>query len=115
MAEEIDVKVREELTKIKGLVCEQSLRVYLEKYHFFEFRGRLRRPPKEQKINVRYQMPRNPSSNGLELPQGPNAVTVIGEVAVEDVEAGRGEAPNNQIVTTNLLASAHIGGRIIVI
>jgi len=42
----------------------------------------------------------------LELPQGPNAEDVeaaaAGEAVVDD-EASRGEAPNNQVATINLL------------
>jgi len=40
----------------------------------------------------------------LELPQGPNAAgVVVVDEAVVDVEASRGEAPNNQVATINLL------------
>ena len=37
-----------------------------------------------------------------ELPQGNNAVALVVEVDAEDEEAGRGEAPNNQVARISL-------------
>jgi hypothetical protein len=45
----------------------------------------------------------------LELPQGRNANEVVAIVADVDVEASRGEAPNNHLVALNILFTACIG------
>jgi len=50
----------------------------------------------------------------LELPQGRNANVVVDkDVVVVDVEASRGEAPNNCLIALNFIFTACIGPWII--
>ena len=48
------------------------------------------------------------SSVGNQTPQGADAIAVE-DAAVEDVEASSGEAANKNVITVNLLLTAHIG------
>ena len=53
-----------------------------------------------------------PMANGLELPEASNADIVAVIAAVVDVEAPRGETPNNQLKITNAFLTTCVRKRI---
>ena len=60
----------------------------------------------------------DPMANVLELPEASNAdmaVVIAAEAAAEDVEAPRGETPNNQLILLNLFLTTCVRIRIIAI